>query len=139
MLVACVDELGELAHARPDAASQLVAGRVPRRLQTLGHRARPGSAGLQYNLSNRACGLERTDRLGIVGWMNVRNFRFQHPTPNKSANRPPLDVLCWMLDVGCFAPFFAISLGFLLLVSSSSAATNFFPIMPWNHAPNDPA
>jgi hypothetical protein len=44
-----------------------------------------------------------------------------------------------MLDVGCFAPFFAISLGFLLLVSSSSAATNFFPIMPWNHAPNDPA
>src|SRR6187399_1235492 len=29
-------------------------------------------------------------------------------------------------------------LAIVLLASSASAETNFFPIMPWNHAPNDP-
>src|SRR6185503_4622025 len=28
-------------------------------------------------------------------------------------------------------------LAIVLLASSASAETNFFPIMPWNHAPND--
>jgi hypothetical protein len=30
-------------------------------------------------------------------------------------------------------------LGWLLSISVAEADTNFFPIMPWNHAPNDPA
>jgi hypothetical protein len=33
----------------------------------------------------------------------------------------------------------ALRLGILFLAQDAFAETNFFPIMPWNHAPNDPA
>src|SRR5438876_12242566 len=65
MLVACFDELGKLAPARPDAAPQLVAGRVSRRLPSLGHRARSRRARLLDYLSDCACGFERTDGLSV--------------------------------------------------------------------------
>src|SRR2546422_1543819 len=66
MLVARADELGELAAARADAASELVAGNISRGLSALGHPAGPGSVGLFDDLPNGARGFEGVDRVGVI-------------------------------------------------------------------------
>src|SRR2546423_10278284 len=73
MLVAGPDELGELAAARIDAGSELVAGSLSRCLQTLGHRAGPEGVGLLDDLSNCARGLERTH------WVSVSRYVLSRP------------------------------------------------------------
>src|SRR5713226_2932623 len=65
MLVARVDELGQLAAAGSDAASELVAGALSRCLRTLGHQARAARAGFRHNLPDRPRRSQRADRVGL--------------------------------------------------------------------------
>src|ERR1044071_3115576 len=65
MLVAGPDELGELAPARPDTASKLVAGALPGGLPSLGNSACPGSGRLFAHLSNGRSRSQEPDWLGV--------------------------------------------------------------------------
>src|SRR5438093_9562596 len=71
MLVARLDELGKLAAARVDAASQLVAGCVSRCLPALENRTGPVGAGVLDDVSNCSGRFKRTDGVGV----NLRTLR----------------------------------------------------------------
>src|SRR5260370_7743244 len=97
MLVARVDEFGKLASARPDPASQLVAGPLPPSLRTLGHRAGPGSTGLLDDLPNCPRGFEGIDRFGLTLQRAEPCSRGPGLSPAHLA--PPTDP-----DRGCLVP-----------------------------------
>src|SRR5579872_4826882 len=70
MLVARADELGKLAATRPDATPQLVAGGLPGRVRTLGHKTGAGCSSLFHFVPNRARRFAESGRLGVEGIMH---------------------------------------------------------------------